>query len=70
MRFLANLFTPRLVILALAMQPNLTQEEAVNIIQMCVNELKVRFLINQSTFKLKIVDKDGIRVLDDMHPTN
>lgn len=50
-------------------KPNMSLEEALKLIQMCVDELKVRFLINQATFKIKVVDKDGIRVLDDMHPS-
>ena len=51
-------------------QPNLTLDEAVKIIQMCIDELKTRFLINQANFKVKVVDKDGVRVLADMQPSH
>jgi len=39
----------------------LTLEEGMGIIKMCIAELKMRFLIHQPTFLVKIVDKDGIR---------
>merc|ERR1712125_7221 len=43
--------------------PNLSEEEARTIINNCITELKTRFLINSPNFIIKIVDKDGIRVL-------
>lgn len=38
-------------------------EEALGVIEKAVAELRVRFLISQPKFVIKIVDKDGIRVL-------
>jgi 20S proteasome alpha/beta subunit len=35
----------------------------VKVIKNCIHELKTRFLINQPEFMIKVVDKDGIRVL-------
>jgi len=41
----------------------LTQDEAVQIVEKCIQELKVRFLLNQSNFLIKVIDKDGVRVV-------
>lgn len=41
----------------------LTQDEAVEIIEKCIKELEVRFLLNQSNFIIKVIDKDGVRVV-------
>lgn len=41
----------------------LTQDEAVEIIEKCIKELQMRFLLNQSNFMIKVVDKDGVRVV-------
>eukprot|EP00594_Rhizosolenia_setigera_P019158 CAMPEP_0178978110 /NCGR_PEP_ID=MMETSP0789-20121207/24937_1 /TAXON_ID=3005 /ORGANISM="Rhizosolenia setigera, Strain CCMP 1694" /LENGTH=133 /DNA_ID=CAMNT_0020667733 /DNA_START=284 /DNA_END=685 /DNA_ORIENTATION=- len=44
-------------------QENLTEKEAVAIVEKCMNELNTRFLINQTNFIIKVVDKDGIKVV-------
>ena len=36
---------------------NLTEEEGVEIIHRCINELETRFLVNRTGFVIKIVDK-------------
>jgi len=41
----------------------LTEEEAVQIVEKCIKELQVRFLLNQSNFLIKAIDKDGVRVV-------
>lgn len=41
----------------------LTQDEAVEIIEKCIKELQIRFLLNQSNFIIKAIDKDGVRVV-------
>lgn len=41
----------------------LTKEEAVTIIEHCVNELKTRFMISQPNFIVKVVDSDGCAVV-------
>jgi len=41
----------------------LTQEEAVQIIEKCIKELQVRFLLNQSNFMIKVIDKHGVRMV-------
>ncbi|CAM9259119.1 unnamed protein product [Choristocarpus tenellus] len=42
---------------------NLTQEEALSIIQKCIYELHTRFFISQKNFVIKIVTAEGIKVL-------
>mmetsp|Transcript_15148 Transcript_15148/g.19207 ORF Transcript_15148/g.19207 Transcript_15148/m.19207 type:complete len:202 (-) Transcript_15148:40-645(-) len=41
----------------------LTCDEAVGIVEKCIKELQVRFLIAQPNFIIKVVDKDGVRTL-------
>jgi len=49
----------------------MTEAEAFEVIQHCIDELKVRFLISQPKFCIKKVDKNGVTVLkppgSDMH---
>lgn len=40
-----------------------TEEAAIAILQMCVHELETRFLIAQPNFIVKVIDKDGVRVV-------
>jgi 20S proteasome subunit beta 4 len=42
----------------------LTESEGVEIMKMCVAEIKRRLLLDKSTFIIKIVDKNGVRVVD------
>ena len=42
---------------------DLTEEQAMKIIEQCLHSLEERFVISQSSFTIKIVRKDGIRVL-------
>jgi len=41
----------------------MTEQEAIEVAEKCIKELKIRFLINQTNFIMKVVDKDGIRVV-------
>ena len=43
---------------------NLTVEQALTILRACVAELKIRFLINCPRFIVKVVDQNGIRVVN------
>lgn len=43
---------------------NMTVEEAVDLLQKCISELKTRFILSLQEFKIKIVDKDGVRDLN------
>jgi len=40
-----------------------TLDEAMELINMCLKELQTRFLINQPDFVIKVIDKNGIRIL-------
>jgi len=41
----------------------LNQEQAVAIVEKCIKELQVRFLIAQPNFIIKAIDKDGVNTL-------
>jgi 20S proteasome subunit beta 4 len=42
-------------------KPDLTLEEAKEIIRMCIRELEQRFIVNLGNYKCKVVTKDGCR---------
>ncbi|KAJ1608985.1 putative 20S proteasome beta subunit D2 [Cryptosporidium canis] len=44
-------------------KPNITQEEALDILIKCSEELKTRFLLSQYSLFVKIVDCQGVKVL-------
>lgn len=37
--------------------------QAVDVVEHCIKELQMRFLINQSNFIIKVIDKEGVRTL-------
>jgi len=39
-------------------------EESLKLIQMCIDEVRRRFIVKPPTFIIKMIDKDGVRVLD------
>lgn len=41
----------------------MTEDSAVTLVEKCIQELKTRFLINQSNFIIKVIDKEGVRTL-------
>lgn len=43
---------------------SLTEEAGIELVKKCIHELHTRFLMNQPNFIIKIVDKNGIRVLN------
>jgi 20S proteasome subunit beta 4 len=45
-------------------RPNMNLEESLEVMRKCIHELHTRFLISQPKFFVKIVDKDGTRVID------
>mmetsp|Transcript_16081 Transcript_16081/g.27509 ORF Transcript_16081/g.27509 Transcript_16081/m.27509 type:complete len:197 (+) Transcript_16081:87-677(+) len=44
---------------------DLSLEEARALLDKCIAQLKQRFVLNQGEFIVKVVDKDGVRVLND-----
>jgi len=47
---------------------NMNKEECLDIVQKCVDEIHRRFIVNMPQFKVRIVDKDGIRDLKPITP--
>ncbi|XP_078537277.1 proteasome subunit beta type-2 [Lissotriton helveticus] len=45
-------------------KPDLTREEAVELLRKCVEELQKRFILNLPSFNVRIIDKDGIHDLE------
>ena len=45
-------------------RPEMSVEEVLALLKICFAELRTRFLINSPVFSIKIVDRDGIRVID------
>lgn len=45
-------------------KPDLTKDEALDIIQKCVDEIRRRFIVNMPVFKVRMVNKDGIHDLE------
>jgi hypothetical protein len=41
----------------------ITEEQGINIMDRCLNSMKERFLMTQNSFTVKIIRKDGIRIL-------
>lgn len=47
-------------------RPNLTVNEAVQLIRQCVQEIQKRFVVNLDRYCVRLVNKDGITVLPDL----
>jgi len=45
-------------------KPNMTLEEGIECMKKCFKEINQRFLMGGSTFTLKVVDKNGCRIID------
>jgi 20S proteasome alpha/beta subunit len=41
----------------------MTEEQAINVVERCLNSMKERFIMSQTSFTIKIIKKDGIKVL-------
>ena len=48
-------------------RPDLSEEEAIQLLTRCFEGLKKRFLINSPNFIIKIVDQNGIREIPQIH---
>ena len=42
----------------------MTLDEGLELARLCVGQLKMRFLMNQPQFIVKVVDKDGTRLVE------
>ena len=45
-------------------RPDMTVEEAYDVLKKCVAEIQLRLIVNLPNFQVKILDKNGIRDLD------
>ena len=43
--------------------PGMTEAQGLELLKKCIDEIQVRFLVHMPAFTVKIVDKDGVRVL-------
>lgn len=46
-------------------KPDLTEAEALEVIQQCIRQLQTRLVLSQNKFTIKVVDRNGIRILAD-----
>lgn len=42
----------------------MTLAEGKDLVKKCIAELQTRFMLNQKAFMIKMVDKDGVRIID------
>lgn len=42
----------------------MTVEEGVDVLRKCIGEIQKRLVINQPRFAIKVVSKDGIKIID------
>jgi len=47
-------------------KPYMTQEEGMDVLKKCINELRTRLVLNQGEFLVKLITKDGIQVLENI----
>ncbi|XP_040193247.1 proteasome subunit beta type-2 [Rana temporaria] len=47
-------------------KPDLTREEAVELLKRCVTELQKRFILSLPSFTVRVIDKDGIHDLENI----
>ncbi|KAJ8273056.1 hypothetical protein GJAV_G00096880 [Gymnothorax javanicus] len=45
-------------------RPDLTRDEAVDLLKKCLEELNKRFILNLPSFTVRLIDKDGIHDLE------
>lgn len=45
---------------------DITQADAYDIFQKCILEIQKRLIVNLNNFKVAVVDKNGVRRLDDI----
>ncbi|KAF6206884.1 hypothetical protein GE061_018120 [Apolygus lucorum] len=49
-------------------RPDLTEQEAYDVLVECVNEIRKRLIINLPNFHVQVVNKDGVKVLPNITP--
>uniref|UniRef100_A0A4W5MAF3 Proteasome subunit beta n=1 Tax=Hucho hucho TaxID=62062 RepID=A0A4W5MAF3_9TELE len=49
-------------------RPDLTRDEAVDLLKKCIEELNKRFILNLPSFSVRLIDKEGIHDLEKLMP--
>ena len=44
--------------------PAMSEAQGLELLKKCIDEIQIRFLVHMPAFTVKIVDKDGVRVLE------
>ncbi len=44
-------------------KPEMTEEEGIEVIRKCIEEIKTRFLVNRSHYTVKLVNSKGVKVI-------
>lgn len=44
-------------------KPDMPLEDGIQLLKLCIQEISKRFLVNLPLYKVKIIDKDGVREL-------
>ena len=42
----------------------MTLDEALDLVEICKTQLKTRFMVNSNAFIVKVIDKDGVRIVE------
>ena len=50
--------------------PDMTRDEAYSLMQDCVKEIQKRLIINLPSFQVQLIDKDGIKKMDNITVKN
>ncbi|KAN0062033.1 Proteasome subunit beta type-4 [Thecaphora frezii] len=45
-------------------RPDMNLEEGLELLKRCINELKTRFIVDLGTFTVRVIDRDGARVVE------
>ena len=45
-------------------KPGMTLDEALDLVEICKTQLKTRFMVNSNAFIVKVIDKDGVRIVE------
>ena len=43
---------------------NMNLDQAIFVLKMCIKELKTRYIVNMTDFKVKVIDKNGIKEIN------
>lgn len=44
-------------------RPDMSLDEGLDLLRRCVDELKQRFIVDLGTFTVRVIDRDGVKVV-------